>query len=235
MDTPTPPRRSLVDVAVDAMRQRLERGVWRVGERIPIEPELAAELGVSRNTVREAVRVLAFSGVLEVRQGDGTYVRSALDTTDMAQGLSGASLREHLEVRAMLEVEAARLAAQGRTPEDQERIFAALALRGERPDKRRKDVFIEHDLAFHRAVVDAAHNPALGKLYGFFARAVRATLKGMMARPDLPEPDYAAHAAVAEAIARRDPEGAARAARELLQPILDALDPLPPPPAPPEA
>ncbi len=102
-DVRSEPRRSLVDLAVSAMRERLERGEWRVGERIPIEPELAAELGVSRNTVREAVRVLAFSGVLEVRQGDGTYVRSAVDASDVAHGLSRASLREHLEVRAMLE------------------------------------------------------------------------------------------------------------------------------------
>lgn len=228
MEAPASPRRSLVDVAVGAMRERLERGEWRVGERIPIEPELAAQIGVSRNTVREAVRVLAFSGVLEVRQGDGTYVRSAIDTSDVAHGLSGSSLRENLEVRAMLEVEAARLAAQRRTPEDLERIMAALALRGERADKRRQDVFIEHDLAFHRAVVDAAHNPALAKLYHFFNRAVRATVKGMLARPDLPEPDYATHAAMAEAIARRDAEAAVQATRDLLQPILDALDPVEP-------
>ena len=218
-------RRSLVDVAVDAIRQRLEQGEWRVGERVPIEPELAALVGVSRNTVREAVRVLAASGSLEVRQGDGTYVRSAVDASGVAQDLCRATLREHLEVRAMLEVEAARLAALRRTPEDLERIQAALALRGERAERRRKDVFIEHDLAFHRAVVEAAHNPALAKLYTFFARAVRSTVKATLELKDLPEPDYAAHAAVCDAIARRDPQAAVAASHDLLQPILDALGP----------
>jgi DNA-binding FadR family transcriptional regulator len=233
MDTPATPRRSLVDVAVDAMRARLERGEWRVGERIPIEPDLAAEIGVSRNTVREAVRVLAFSGVLEVRQGDGTYVRSTVDTSDVAHGLSNSSLRENLEVRTMLEVEAARLAAQRRTPEDLDRIMAALALRGERPDRRRQDVFIEHDLAFHRAVVAAAHNAALAKLYQFFERAVRSTVRATLELKGLPEPDYPAHVAVCEAIARRNEQAAVEAARALLQPILDSLDPVPaPPPAP---
>lgn len=229
MDMPTAPsvtRRSLVDVAVDAMRERLDRGEWRVGERIPIEPELASLIGVSRNTVREAVRVLAFSGALEVRQGDGTYVRSAVDASSVAQHLSRATLREHLEVRAMLEVEAARLAALRRTPEDLERIQSALALRGERAERGRKDVFIEHDLAFHRAVVEAAHNPALAKLYGFFAGAVRSTVKATMEMDDLPEPDYTAHAAVCDAIARRDPQAAVSASHALLQPILDALDPM---------
>ncbi|MEW6099414.1 MAG: FadR/GntR family transcriptional regulator [Pseudomonadota bacterium] len=224
-DVRSEPRRSLVDLAVSAMRERLERGEWRVGERIPIEPELAAELGVSRNTVREAVRVLAFSGVLEVRQGDGTYVRSAVDASDVAHGLSRASLREHLEVRAMLEVEAARLAAQRRTPEDLERIRAALSLRGEQRNRRRRSVFVEHDLAFHRAVVEAAHNPALAKLYHFFERAVRATVQATMEASDLPEPDYASHVELCEAIVRQDPEGAVAATRALLQPVLDALDP----------
>ncbi|AKJ26925.1 GntR family transcriptional regulator [Caldimonas brevitalea] len=210
------------------MRHCLERGEWRVGERIPIEPELAEQFGVSRNTVREAVRVLAYNGVLEVRQGDGTYVRSAVDAGDMPQDLSRATLREHLEVRAMLEVESARLAAERRTPEDLEVMRAALSLRGEHPHKRRRSVFVEHDLAFHRAVVEAAHNPALAKLYAFFERAVRSTVRATLEVQGLPEPDYAAHVRVFEAIAERDAEAAVQAARALLQPILDALDPAAP-------
>ena len=221
------PRRSLVDHAVDKMRERLERGEWRVGERIPVEAELAAELGVSRNTVREAVRVLAYSGVLEVKQGDGTYVRSAVDASGVPQDLSRATLREHLEVRAMLEVEASRLAARRRTPEDLERIRAALSLRGEHLNRRRPSVFVEHDLAFHRAVVDAAHNPALAKLYAFFERAVRQTVRATLEMGGLPEPDYLAHVAVCDAIARRNEAAAVDAARALLQPILEALDPAP--------
>ncbi|RDI01777.1 GntR family transcriptional regulator [Caldimonas thermodepolymerans] len=228
-----PTRRSLVDVAVEKMRERLERGEWRVGARIPVETELAAQLDVGRNTVREAVRVLAYSGVLEVRQGDGTYVRSAVDASDVPHELSRATLREHLEVRAMLEVEAARLAARRRTPEDLEAIRAALLLRGERLNRRRPSVFVEHDLAFHRAVVAAAHNAALAKLYQFFERAVRSTVRATLELKGLPEPDYPAHVAVCEAIARRNEQAAVEAARALLQPILDSLDPVPaPPPAP---
>jgi DNA-binding FadR family transcriptional regulator len=72
-------KRSLVDQALEQLRQRITQGTWAIGERLPTEPELAAELGISRNTVREAMRVLAFSGLIEVRQGDGSYLRSMTD------------------------------------------------------------------------------------------------------------------------------------------------------------
>lgn len=72
-------KRSLVDQALEQLRLRIARGAWAVGERLPTEPELCAELGISRNTVREAMRVLAFSGLIEIRQGDGSYLRSMTD------------------------------------------------------------------------------------------------------------------------------------------------------------
>ena len=62
-------KRSLVDQALDQLRLRINQGTWVVGQRLPTEPELSAELGISRNTVREAMRVLAFSGLIEIRQG----------------------------------------------------------------------------------------------------------------------------------------------------------------------
>ena len=68
-----------MDIALEQIRQRIDAGHWPLGQRLPPEPELAELLGMSRNTVREAVRVLTFSGVLEVRQGDGTYVRACAD------------------------------------------------------------------------------------------------------------------------------------------------------------
>jgi DNA-binding FadR family transcriptional regulator len=63
-------KRSLVDQALDQLRLRINQGVWVVGQRLPTEPELSTELGISRNTVREAMRVLAFSGLIEIRRTD---------------------------------------------------------------------------------------------------------------------------------------------------------------------
>jgi len=103
-------KRSLVDQALDQLRQRITQGVWAIGERLPTEPELSAELGISRNTVREAMRVLAFSGLIEIRQGDGSYLRSMTDPLGAMKAMSHCTLAQAQETRQILEVEAVGLA-----------------------------------------------------------------------------------------------------------------------------
>ena len=76
MPLATTRRAGLVDQVIDQMRGAITAGEWPVGRRIPPEPELVTALGVGRNTVREAVRALSHAGLLEVRQGDGTFVRA---------------------------------------------------------------------------------------------------------------------------------------------------------------
>ncbi|OTI02669.1 hypothetical protein CAZ07_35975, partial [Pseudomonas aeruginosa] len=91
-------KRSLVDQALEQLRLRISQGVWAIGERLPTEPELSAVLGISRNTVREAMRVFAFSGLLEIRQGDGSYLRSMTDPLVTIRALSHCTL-EQLRLR----------------------------------------------------------------------------------------------------------------------------------------
>ena len=99
-------KRSLVDQALEQLRRRITEGRWAIGERLPTEPELSAELGISRNTVREAMRVLAFSGLIEIRQGDGSYLRSMTDPLGAMRALSSCTLEQEQETRQILEVEA---------------------------------------------------------------------------------------------------------------------------------
>ena len=112
-------RTGLIDTAVDELRGRIETEQWPVGTRIPPEPALVDLLGVGRNTVREAVQSLVHAGLLERRQGSGTYVlsRSELAVT-MGRQIADARQRDVVEVRRALEVEAARLAARRRTATD---------------------------------------------------------------------------------------------------------------------
>ncbi|SDB62808.1 FCD domain-containing protein [Pseudomonas sp. NFACC23-1] len=124
-------KRSLVDQALEQLRRRISDGVWGVGQRLPTEPELVAELGISRNTVREAMRVLAFSGLIEIRQGDGSYVRAVVDPLDTLKVLSRCSLEQARETRHILEVEAIGLAALRRTDEDLLALRRALQGSGE--------------------------------------------------------------------------------------------------------
>src|SRR3954447_6009914 len=88
------PRSSAVEAVIDQMQGQLTSGAWSVGDRIPGEYDLSARLQVSRPAVREAIRALSHIGVLEVRRGDGTYVRSAVDPRPLLRrGEAGAPRR----------------------------------------------------------------------------------------------------------------------------------------------
>ncbi len=215
------PRRSLVDQALDQLRVTVESGEWPVGERIPNETVLAGRLGVGRNTVREAVRVLVHAGLLETRQGDGTYVRARLDPAEALRRIERAELFEQLETRIALESEAARLAALRWQPADLRELREALAARaaaGEDLTRR-----IDHDQRFHEAVARAAHNRALLALYRYFSSAVARTIELTERDAELPEPSQADHEKLLDAIELRDADAAARLARAMLAPSLHAL------------
>src|SRR5437867_12882563 len=108
---------SVTQEAIEKIRELIASGEWGPGTRLPREADLAAQLGLSRNSLREAVRALSLARVLEVRQGDGTYVSSLepgelLEPTRFAVHLlRGSTVLELFEVRRMLEPEAAALAA----------------------------------------------------------------------------------------------------------------------------
>ncbi|WP_266064078.1 FadR/GntR family transcriptional regulator [Brucella intermedia] len=220
---PNAPRRSLVETTIDLIRAQVEGGTWKIGEQIPKEQELADMLQVSRNTVREAIRVLSHANVLDVRQGDGTYVRLNVDPTEIMRRVSRAGLREHFELRAMLETEAARLAAANRSEADVKMLRKLLEGRGELRDHETRDAFADADLAFHGAIARACGNAALAELYRYFSMTVRVNILSAIEERDLPEPDLKAHNAIIDAIAVKDEDGAAEAARAVVAPLIGAL------------
>lgn len=217
---------SLVKSAVTQLRAGIEAGNWRLGQKIPVESELAERLGVSRNTIREAVRVLVHAGMLESRQGAGTYVRALVDPAETLRRMDSATLRDRFEVRLTLEVEAARLAAQRHDSHDLAAMRETLNARAAHPTKSETedfDSFIDIDARFHYAIVAASHNRALTDLYRYCATAILDTIRHTELDRDLPEPGQSDHAALLHAIEARDAEGAARATRALLAGSLDAL------------
>ncbi|UTH72369.1 FadR/GntR family transcriptional regulator [Chromobacterium sp. IIBBL 290-4] len=219
-------KRSLVDIALESLGQQLAAGRWPVGCKMPTEPELAEELGISRNTVREAIRVLLYAGLLEVRQGDGTYVRAVINPGEAMRTISRASLREHLEVRCLLEESAARLAAERADDGELSRIAAALEqLRGD-PASDTPENYAQRDIVFHVAIADACGNQALAGLYRYFSDAVRQSVQDAIQDEALPDPDFAAHEAIFHAILARQPEAAGQAAAAITRPLLQELDQL---------
>jgi DNA-binding FadR family transcriptional regulator len=220
------PRANLSDTAAEGIRAEIASGRWAVGSRIPIEAQLALMLGVGRGTVREAVRTLASGGLLEVRQGSGTYVRSGFDSAASLNKLRRAGLRDQFELRCALEVEAARLAATRHTAKDLRRLRVLLAERGGPEGVQGAEGFVDRDLAFHLAIVDISGNLALVETCRFVSGYIKDTIASTM-NDRMPEPDDEAHRAIVNAIASRDPERAANTVRAFLAPMIEALAPTP--------
>jgi DNA-binding FadR family transcriptional regulator len=212
----------LVDQAIEQLRDAVRQGEWPIGQRIPTEPELAAQLGVGRNTVREAVRALAHSGLLEVRQGDGTYVRATSEVSGAVRRLCGDELREVLQVRRTLEVEGARLAAAGRTPDELTKLTELLDARDTAEREQRFDDFVRSDTEFHLSVVNCGHNTLLTELY----RGLTEVITASVAATTSEDPDYSAaieHRGLLNAIAAQDSDRAAAEAAGFLDELLARL------------
>ncbi|MBV2156449.1 FadR/GntR family transcriptional regulator [Kitasatospora sp. SUK 42] len=204
----------LAEQAAALIEERIRTGEWPVGGRLPGEVALAKELGVGRSTVREALRTLAAAGMVHSRQGSGVFVTSDRPSGgDWATRLRRAELAHVYEVRTMVEVQAARLAAERRTEADLAAVDAALAARhaaGEGDDT----AFVDADIALHTTIVAAAHNPVLDDLFAQFAPVLREHLVALVGLFGLREGDpnqgYESHAELVRALHDGDPEAAGR-------------------------
>ncbi|GAA4619362.1 FadR/GntR family transcriptional regulator [Saccharopolyspora hordei] len=215
----TAKRTGLVDQVITQIRELVSSGEWPVDEKIPAEAELVAALGVGRNTVREAVRALSHAGLLEVRQGDGTFVRATNEISGAVRKLCGTELRQVLEVRRALEVEGARLAARARTEDDLREMTARLAAREAAAQERDSAAVIANDAEFHRLLVAASHNPVLISLYDGIREAVTSSVATTF-NPALPPEQLLSHTALLDAVREQDPRRAAEEASGFLDELL---------------
>lgn len=214
-------RSGLVDQVIAQLRNAVTDGEWALGERIPPESELADTLDVGRNTVREAVRALSHSGLLDVRQGDGTYVRATSEVSGAIRGLGGSELRETLVVRRALEVEGARLAATERHDDDVAELSRLLDARATAQRERNFDDYVRADAEFHAAVVRAGHNVLLDELYRGLGEVITASVATSSSTHDWRhEID---HDGLLEAIVAGDAERAAREAGGFLDELLGRI------------
>ena len=157
-------RYSLSRQVADQLEKMIEEGVYAVGEKIPTEPELTEMFSVSRNTLREAVQSLTAAGILVVKQGDGTYVRSNNRFhARMSMEYDQVSLEDILEARNALEATIAQLAAQRRTAADLQEIRTALIHRQTQIQTEKENS--QADMQFHLAVARSCHNQILNDLY----------------------------------------------------------------------
>lgn len=215
-------RTGLIDQVIEQLREQITGGVWAIGARIPTEAELAALTGTSRNTVREAVQSLVHAGLLERRQGSGTYVLAASELAGaVSRRVAGAHQHHILEVRRSLEVGAARLAARRRTDEDVARMRALLDARTVASRAGDIDGVVDHDVALHRAIGQAAHNPVLTDLYENFLDALSESVRqNFVSQGHI---DDTEHVALVDAIEAGDEESAASEAACYLDILLEEV------------
>lgn len=214
---------STVEAVLDQLRAQVVSGEWRVGDRIPGELDLTRRLQVSRPCVREAIRALTQIGMLEVRRGDGTYVRSANDPRPLLHMVERCTLREVFEVQLAYDVQAAKLAARRRTAADLERLDRFLEARAAAADA---DAFGAADARFHLGVIETTRNQVLIEAGRFFMGRLQESLRTVRLDSELPEATQAAHRAVRDAIAAGDEEAAGRAAAAIVEPSLAVLEAL---------
>lgn len=215
---------SVVDRLVSALGRSIAGGIWKPEETLPTEPELAHRFGAGRNAVREAVKILAAKGFVRTERRAGTIVRpefcwNLLDPEVLSWMLTALANRDNLldelsELRSIIEPTVAALAATHASAMETLRIFETYDQMEKIPDEMQN--VIDVDVAFHELLFEATHNRLLIALVPAFSLLLRTNFEisiraGKPATRNLKE-----HRQIAEAVSRRDPNGAMRATRKLL-------------------
>ena len=215
---PVRPTRASSDV-VAQIREAILSGRVKPGDRLPTERDMAQQFGVSRVTIRDALRALEAGGLIRVKigGGGGPYVTQPdigvlRDSLSAHFQLHGATLRELAEARMALETTAARLAAERATEGDLAALKAAIG--PDQPSQAAPNT-ASISLDFHTTLVAASHNRPLLTMFSATRALIQEAFAGLHARqPDMVETARRVHTALYEAIAARDPDRAVLLMRE---------------------
>jgi GntR family transcriptional repressor for pyruvate dehydrogenase complex len=208
-----PERVSVCAEVIDRIKELARENHYGPGSKLPSEREFAEQLGVSRPTVREALRTLAVMGVLETRHGSGTQISTTGANVlrvpfEFLMILDQPELMDLYETRELLEVHLAGRAAERRTEEDLAAIKQALDdMSGELSDPHTT----EANVRFHEAIAAAAHNPILERIMNSLYEGIRMGIE--LTRPAVRDwgTSFEIHRDVYEAIRRQNPADARRA------------------------
>src|ERR1700761_9219580 len=159
-------KQSLADKVAAKMQEQVSLGRYKINEKLPVEADLMKMFGVGRSTIREAIKILANSGLLRVQQGSGTFVENVTGSKEpFEQRLKRADMHDLNEVRELLEIKIAEKAASNRTDKDIVKMKAYLNERKKAAAKGLLDACIESDVNFHIAIAEASKNEILADLY----------------------------------------------------------------------
>lgn len=223
----------LPDVVAERIKRLIIDGILKVGDMLPSERRLCEKLGASRPALREGLRLLRGMGIIETQHGKGSFVArlaSGGDTSPLLHLLNSQprTLFDLLEVRSVLESEAARLAAVRATSADIiliRRRYEALREKQEALAELSLEESAGLDHGFHRAINDASHNPVLvhtlESLSELMLRSVLASVSNLYHRPAFKRVIDRQHARLYQAVIKRNPEQAERVAKEHIDGLRD--------------
>jgi GntR family transcriptional repressor for pyruvate dehydrogenase complex len=217
--------RRLYQGVLERIRELMDGGVLKPGDKLMPERELALRLGVSRSSVREAIRTLEVMGAVSTRPGGGTFVRDTtadeiIQPLAMFMAVEQSSLLDMFEVRRVLESATARLAAERASAEEAARIRQALRGMEQSFNLRDSEKGEGYDVEFHQVVAEATHNALLIRLFRTLSeelsRVVSAARRQLYTGPDDARRIIEHHREICGAIEQRDAERAERAMLEHL-------------------
>jgi len=217
---PTPlARHSLADAVVGRLQQQLSLGVYQPGDKLPSEPELMAQFGVGRSTIREAIRILANTGHVTVRQGSGTMVESQRGIAEpLQQRLKRADASDLDEVRQLLEIKIAEKAALMRTRKDITKMQTLLEQRAVAARGGDTAETITVDIRFHVAMAVASKNDILADLYRTVAEQMGRHFKQTYINTDAFITSQQLHEQLLKSIIDKDPKKALQYAEKISKP-----------------
>lgn len=158
-------RKSLVQEVADAVKEKIKTGFFPLNTKLPTEPELMKSFSVGRSTVREAIRYLAQSGFVQVKQGVGTFVISIAGNQGLDDKIGMAGFTEVFEVRQLIEMQIIEKAVVNRTRRHLTTMHKNLRDRANFAAKGDLNSCIQADITFHTTVADSCGNSILTELY----------------------------------------------------------------------
>jgi GntR family transcriptional repressor for pyruvate dehydrogenase complex len=217
--------RALPEMIADQLLAAVSDGRLKPGEKLPIETELARQMGVGRTSLREAIQKLRAMGVLEVRKGRGTFVMDSSRLEPVRSFVQWSvenefEVTELLEARMALETAAAGLAAARATTGDLTRLRRASA---KHVGATQIEALIDTDESFHSALIAAAHNDLIGRLYAMLVPGLRDFRRMSLAIPASAERSGVTHDDIVAAVASNDPRAAREATAEHLWPLYSSV------------
>lgn len=210
--------RRLVDDVVNQLQHKISTGEIQPGEKIPTEPQLMELFGVGRSTIREAIRVLVHAGLIEKKQGFGTYLKTnPIIQEPLTHRLHRAELIEVYEARKMVELEMSRLAALRRDEADLENMRNHLDTRHSALKNADRELYTKSDIEFHKSIAVACKNGVIIDLFHSFSHVITDAMDKLNNEYQSHDPQSDYHEKLYESIKDKEPELAAKYNRLILE------------------